>query len=117
MHEQICTEIKVCMKINKISILTENMQTKQNIIIKQKQSLIHKVPSGVTILMYVCGVETNIPLSFKYLEIQKYEGDKDSMSFISGKRERESPPSILVTRNSNWSQRSDTRSGCVKRRY
>ena len=55
-HEHICTEIKACKKINKISLLTENKQTKQNTIIRQKQSLVHKVPSGVVILLHVCGV-------------------------------------------------------------
>jgi len=44
-------------------------------------------------------------------------GDNKLLSFISGKIEWESPPSILVTRNPNWSQRSGTRTGCVKRRY
>ena len=29
----------------------------------------------------------------------------------------ESPPSILVTRNPNWSQRLGTGTGCVKGRY
>jgi hypothetical protein len=38
-REQICTKIKACMKINKISILTENMQTKQNTIIRKKTKL------------------------------------------------------------------------------
>jgi hypothetical protein len=56
MHEHICTEIKACKKINKISLLTENTQTKQNTIIRQKQSLVHKVPSGVVILSHVYGV-------------------------------------------------------------
>jgi len=40
MHEHIYIEIKACKKINKISLLTENMQTKQNTIIRQKQSLV-----------------------------------------------------------------------------
>ena len=44
-------------------------------------------------------------------------GDKEFLSFISGKMEWESPPSILVTRNPNWSQRSGTGTGCVKGRY
>jgi hypothetical protein len=44
-------------------------------------------------------------------------GDKEFMSFISGKMEWESPSSILVTRNPNWSQRSGTETGCVKGRY
>ena len=54
MYKHICTEIKACK--NKISLLTENTQTKQNTIIRQKQSLAHKVPSGVAILSHVCGV-------------------------------------------------------------
>jgi hypothetical protein len=33
------------------------------------------------------------------------------------KIEWESPPSIMVTRNPNWSQRSGTETGCVKGRY
>jgi hypothetical protein len=44
-------------------------------------------------------------------------GDKKFLSFISGKIEWKSPPSILVTRNPNWSQRSGTGTGCVKERY
>jgi len=56
MDEHICTEIKACKKINKISLLTENTQIKQNTIIRQKQSLVHKIPSGVAILSHVCGV-------------------------------------------------------------
>lgn len=49
----------------------------------------------------------------------KYEiwGDNDSLSLISGKRERESPPSILVTRNPNWHQRSGMGTSCLKKRY
>jgi hypothetical protein len=44
-------------------------------------------------------------------------GDKEFLSFISGKMEWKSPPSMLVTRNPNWSQRSGTGIGCVKGRY
>ena len=44
-------------------------------------------------------------------------GDKEFLSFISGKIKRESPPSILVTRNPNWSQKSGTGTGCVKKMY
>ena len=47
----------------------------------------------------------------------KMWGDKEFLSFINGKIGMESPPSILVTRNPNWSQRSGTGSGCVKGRY
>ena len=49
--------------------------------------------------------------------IQKIQGDKEFLSFISGKMEWESPPCILVTRNPNWSQRSGTETSCVKGRY
>jgi len=56
MHEHICTKIKVCKKINKISLLTENTQIKQNTIIRQKQSLVHKIPSRVAILSHMCGI-------------------------------------------------------------
>jgi len=56
MHGHIRTKIKACKKINEISLLKKNTQTKQNIIIRQKQSLVHKVPSGVVILPHVCGV-------------------------------------------------------------
>jgi hypothetical protein len=45
-------------------------------------------------------------------------GDKEFLSLISGKKmEWESPPSIMVTRNPNWSQRSGTETGYVKGRY
>jgi len=40
-------------------------------------------------------------------------GDKEFLSLIHGKLEWEAPPNILVTRNPNWSQRSDTGIGCV----
>jgi len=43
--------------------------------------------------------------------------DKEFLPLSSGKIEWESLPSILVTRNPNWSQRSGTETGCVKRRY
>ena len=38
-------------------------------------------------------------------------------SLLSVENEMESPPSILVTRNPNWSYRSGTGTGCVKERY
>jgi len=115
MYEHICTEIKACKKINKISLLTENTQNKQNTMIRQKQSLVHKVPSGVVILSHVCGVMAKTsPL--KIYIMWKMCGDKEFLSFISGKMEWESPPSILVTGNPNWSQRSGTGTGCVKGR-
>ena len=43
-------------------------------------------------------------------------GDNEFLSFINEKW-NESPPSILVTRNPKWSQRSSTGTGCVKGRY
>ena len=42
---------------------------------------------------------------------------KKILSFVGRKMEWESPPSILVTRNPNWSQRLGTGTGCVKGRY
>ena len=58
------------------------------------------------------------PPSKSYLmSLWKMCGDKEFLSFISGKIEWESPPSILVTRNPNWSQRSGTKTSCVKERY
>ena len=47
----------------------------------------------------------------------KYGETRNSLSLSSEKREWESPPSILVTRNPNWSQRSGTETGCVNGRY
>jgi len=43
--------------------------------------------------------------------------DNEFLSLISEKFEWESPPSILVTKNPNWSQRSGTETGCIKGRY
>jgi len=43
-------------------------------------------------------------------------GDKKFLFFISGMREWESSPSILVTRNPNWSKRYGTWTDCVKGR-
>jgi hypothetical protein len=42
---------------------------------------------------------------------------RNSLSLSSKKMVWESPPSILVTRNPNWSQRSGTGTSCVKGRY
>jgi hypothetical protein len=52
-----------------------------------------------------------------YLFIWQKQGDKEFLSFISGKIEWESPPSILITRNPNWYQRLGTGTGCVKKMY
>jgi hypothetical protein len=64
----------------------------------------------------VCGVAVKTS-TLKILSNMANVGDKGFLSFISGKMERESPPSILITRNPNWSQRSGTGTGCVKGRY
>jgi hypothetical protein len=45
------------------------------------------------------------PQNFIYLKMWQMWGDKEFLYFISGKIEWESPPSILITRNPNWSQR------------
>jgi len=42
---------------------------------------------------------------------------KEFLSLISEKFKWESSPSILVTRNPNWSQRSGIETGCVNGRY
>jgi len=57
------------------------------------------------------------PQILYYLKMWQMWEDKEFLSFISEKMERESPPSILVTRNPNWSQRSGTGTGCVKGKY
>ena len=54
--------------------------------------------------------------SNSYLMWQTWR-DKEFLFFIRAKIEWEQPPSILVTRNPNWSQRSGTGTGCVKGRY
>jgi hypothetical protein len=56
------------------------------------------------------------PPSKSYLMWQMW-GDKEFLSLINEKLEWESPPSILVTRNPNWSQRLGTGTGCVKGMY
>jgi hypothetical protein len=70
-------------------------------------------------LSHVCGVATKTSTLEFYLmwQICKMWADKEFLSFISGKMEWESPPSVLVTRNPNWSQRSGTGTGCVKGKY
>ena len=72
-------------------------------IIRQKQSLVPKVPSGVAILSHVCGI-TTIVLHTHVCEYLVNMGRQGILvSYISGKRGWESPPSILVIRNPNWS--------------
>jgi len=67
-------------------------------------------------MSHVCGVAPKTSTLKFYLMWQMW-GDKEFLSFINEKLEWESPPSILVTRNLNWSQRSSTGTGCVKGRY
>jgi len=50
--------------------------------------------------MYICGVAVKISTLKIYLMWQMW-GDNEFLSFISGKIEWESPPSILVTKNLN----------------
>jgi hypothetical protein len=53
-----------------------------------------------------------------YISILADMGRQGILVFLSVEKiEWETPPSILVTRNPNWSQRSDTETGCVKGRY
>ena len=85
--------------------------------IRQKQSLVHKVPSGVAILSHVkCVAAIAHPHSI-VCGSGKYGETRNSCLLSVEKIEWESPPSILVTRNPNWSQRSGTETGCVKGRY
>jgi hypothetical protein len=53
MHEQICTKFKAYEQM-RMKIITQNQIKKT--MIRQKQSLVYKVPSGVVILSHVCGV-------------------------------------------------------------
>jgi len=87
--------------------------------IRQKQSLVHKVPSGVVIMSHVYGVAaiTHHPYQVWYVYLGKYEKTRNSCLLLVEKMEWESPPSILVIRNLNWSQRSGTETGSVKGKY
>ena len=67
-------------------------------------------------MSHVCGVVAKTSTLKFYLMWQMW-GDKEFLFFINGKIEWESPPSILVIRNRNWSQKSGTATGCVKERY
>jgi hypothetical protein len=70
-----------------------------------------------TMMRHVARVRRKHPPSKFYLIMWQMWGDKEFLSFISRKMEWESPPSILVTRNPYWSQRSGMGTGCVKGRY
>jgi hypothetical protein len=54
------------------------------------------------------------PPSHVFVSIYQIWGDKKFLSFISKKQDWKSSPSILVTRNLNWSQRSGMETDCVK---
>ena len=68
-------------------------------------------------MSHVCGVTVIVhPHSWcVYLENMERQGVL--VFLLVEKIEWESPPSILVTRNPNWSQRSGTETSCVKGRY
>jgi len=99
--------------------LTMTNKPNNNIKIRQNKCLVHRVPSGVAILSQVGGIAAIVHHTqcVCVCVSGKYGETRSSCLFISGKKEWESSPSILVTRNPNWSQRSGTETGCVKRRY
>jgi hypothetical protein len=52
----------------------------------------------------VCGVAMKkSTLKIVIFNVANVWGDKEFLSFISGKMEWESPPSSLISRNPNWS--------------
>ena len=53
----------------------------------------------------------------EYLFLAKCVERQGILVSTSENMDWESPPSILVTRNPNWSQRWGTETGCVKGRY
>ena len=53
--------------------------------IRQKQSLVHKVPNGVAILSHVCGVAAIVLHTPCGVCVWKIWGDKEFLSLISGK--------------------------------
>ena len=85
--------------------------TTKNTIIRQKQSLVHKVPSGVAILSHVCGGAAIVhPQGKIKIFIPGKCGERQGILVsICENMNWESPPSILVTRNPNWSQRLGTK--------
>ena len=71
-------------------------------------------------LSRVRGVATSFPLlnlGSVYGIYLANVGRQENIVFCWKKMEWESPPSILVTRNPNWSQRLGTGTSCVKGRY
>jgi hypothetical protein len=70
------------------------------------------------VLSHVCGVAAIVLHTQLCVYLfGKYGKTRDSCLLSVEKMEWESPPSIMVTRNPNWSQRSGTETGCVKGRY
>ena len=82
--------------------------------------IIQKQVMTMCILSHVCGTAAIASTNPRILVSQKNQekqGDEEFLSFIRGKQKWESSPSILVTRNPNWSHKSGTGIGCVKKRY
>jgi len=71
----------------------------------------------LTRVSHVYDVATNSPPSCIMYLSSKYGEYNEFLSLISEKIEWESPPSILITKNPNWSQRLGTGTGCVKEMY
>jgi len=81
---------------------------------------VSRVHSVIIIVARVRGVAASIPLlklGSVYGIYLANVGRQENIVFCWKKMEWESPPSILVTRNPNWSQRLGTGTGCVKGRY
>jgi hypothetical protein len=86
--------------------------------LKQSQFLDGRLYQMLTVI-YVARVRHrgDRPLSGNIVSIWQIWGDKEFLSFISGKMKWESPHGILITKNPNWSQRWGTETGCVNGRY
>ena len=67
--------------------------------------------------MYGVAAIAHHPHQVLSVYLGKYGKTRNSCLLSVKKMEWESPPSILVTRNPNWSQRSGTETGCVNGRY
>jgi len=69
--------------------------------IRQKQSLVHKVPSGVAILSHVCSVAAIVLHTQWCVYLVNVGRQGILVSYQWKKMKWESPPSIMVTRNPN----------------
>jgi len=67
-------------------------------------------------LSHVCGVAAIIH-PHVWIYISGKCGKTRNSCFLSVEKMEWESPSILVTRNPNWSQRSGTKTGCVKGMY